>query len=167
PLAVTLAVVAGGLTWALLFKPGIYERLLRLSGVQRFATIDRLARKFLAAAGQYGTRHGLVARVLTASIAVQVLRTLQTWCLGLALGLTVAGTWYFAAVPVIVLLVLLPISFAGLGTANVAFVYLFSLAGVPAEDAFILSLLFLALSVLGNLPGGLLFAVGGRAQRAA
>ncbi len=165
PAAIGLSVVAAGATWALLFAPGIYERALRLAGAHHWTTLDRLARKFLAATSQYGHQRGRLGAVLSASIAVQVLRTLQTWCLGLALGLTVSGTWYFAAVPIIVLIVLLPISFAGLGTANAAFVALFGLAGVSGGDAFALSMLFLALSVLGNLPGGLIVAVSGVPQR--
>jgi hypothetical protein len=165
PTAVGISVVAAGATWALLFAPGIYERALRVAGTHHWATLDRLARKFLAATSQYGSQRGRLGAVLSASIAVQILRTLQTWCLGLALGLSVSGAWYFAAVPIIVLIVLLPISFAGLGTANAAFVALFGLAGVSGADAFVLSLLFLALSVLGNLPGGLIVAVSGVPQR--
>ncbi len=166
PIAVLGSAIAVAMTSLLLFRPGAYERLLRLSGAHHIPVLDRLARKFLAASSQYGRRHGLVAGVLTASLVVQLLRTLQTWCLGVALGLTVAGAWYFAAVPIIVLVVLLPISFAGLGTANLAFVTLFGLAGVAPADAFVLSILFLALSVVGNLPGGLLFAAGGRQREA-
>jgi uncharacterized protein (TIRG00374 family) len=165
PGAVGLSVVAMAATWALLFAPGIYERALRLAGAHHWTTLDRLARKFLAATSQYGHQRGLLGAVLSASVGVQVLRTLQTWCLGLALGLSVSGTWYFALVPIIVLIVLLPLSFAGLGTANAAFVALFGLAGVSGEHAFVLSLLFLALSVLGNLPGGLIVAVSGVPQR--
>ena len=65
-------------------------------------------------------------------------------------------TW----LPVIVLVVLLPISFAGVGTANAAFAVLFGIAGVEPEIAFVLSVLFLSLGTLGNLPGGLLMATG-------
>lgn len=160
PIAGAGTLAATGLTWLLLFKPGAYQRTLRLMGAHRLPTVDRLARKFVAASSQYGYHQGLVGRVLVMSLAVQVLRTLQTWCLGMALGVTIGLAWYFAVVPIIVLVVLLPISFAGLGTANLAFVSLFGLAGVAPADAFVLSVLFLTLSVLGNLPGGVLFAVG-------
>lgn len=166
PIAVLGSAIAVVMTGLLLFRPGAYVRLLRLSGAHHIPVLDRLARKFLAASSQYGRRHGLVAGVLTASLVVQLLRTLQTWCLGLALGLAVGGAWYFGAVPVIVFVTLLPISFAGLGTSNAAFVILFGMAGVPAADAFVLSVLFIALSVVGNLPGGLLFAAGGRQREA-
>ena len=154
------ACAASVLTYGLLFDSRFFAWLLAKGGLARLPTAHRLVHKFLAAVGQYGRHHTILGGVLTLSCAVQVLRTMQTWCLGLALGLTISGYWYFATVPVIVIVVLLPISIGGLGTANAAFVALFGLAGVPKDAAFTLSVLFLALSVFGNLPGGLLMAAG-------
>jgi hypothetical protein len=37
---------------------------------------------------------------------------------------------------------------------------MFGRAGVPSAVSFALSILFLALGTLGNLPGGLLYALG-------
>jgi hypothetical protein len=44
-----------------------------------------------------------------------------------------------------------------------AFVWFFGTVGVTGPEALALSVLFLALGVLGNLPGGLLYAFGPRA----
>jgi hypothetical protein len=52
----------------------------------------------------------------------------------------------------------------GLGTGQAAFVWFFARAGVPDATAFALSLLFIGLGVVGNLPGGILFAVGSSGQ---
>jgi hypothetical protein len=40
-------------------------------------------------------------------------------------------------------------------------VWLFAESGVAAADAFALSVLFVALGVVGNLPGAVLYATGG------
>jgi uncharacterized protein (TIRG00374 family) len=156
-LAAAALAVAG--SYALLFDARIFRRALQILNVARWPLVDRLAHKFLSAVGQYRIHQRTLAGVLGVSVAVQVLRTLQTWCLGLALGLTVSGIWYFATVPVIVLVVLLPVSIGGLGTANLAFVKLFAVAGVAEEPALLLSILFLALGTVGNLPGGVLLAL--------
>ena len=66
---------------------------------------------------------------------------------------------YFAFMPVILLVMQLPITINGLGTTQVAFERLFVPAGVPEAPAFALSLLFLALGILGSLPGGVLYAL--------
>ncbi|HMF98330.1 MAG TPA: hypothetical protein VKE96_28715, partial [Vicinamibacterales bacterium] len=57
---------------------------------------------------------------------------------------------------------LLPVTFNGIGTSQAAFVWFFGRAGVAAPAAFALSILFVALGVVGNLPGGLLYALGDR-----
>jgi uncharacterized protein (TIRG00374 family) len=158
--AAAAAVAAGLVSYGFLIDSRLFRWLLSSLGLTRLPTVNRLTLKFLTAVGQYGQHRRLLTGVLALSVGVQVLRTLQTWCLGLALGVSISGAWYFATVPIIVIVVLLPISVGGVGTVNAAFVALLSIAGVPAEQAFTLSVLFLALSTLGNLPGGLLLATG-------
>jgi hypothetical protein len=53
---------------------------------------------------------------------------------------------------------LLPITVSGLGTSQVSFDYLFGQAGVPSAQAVALSILFVALGIVGNLPGSVLYA---------
>jgi len=158
-LAIGLTAVVAAAALLLLFDSRLLSGLVDAAAGSRLPTVQRLGQKFLAAVRQYGTHRRTLAVVLATSLVVQVLRILQGWCLGLALGLAVEGLWYFAFVPVIVLVILLPISVGGLGTGNLAFVELFALAGVGAAEAFVLSVLFLALGLVGNLPGGLLVAL--------
>jgi uncharacterized protein (TIRG00374 family) len=107
---------------------------------------------------RYATHHVVVTRVLLLSIVVQVIRVLQAWCLAVALGLTLPLSVYFVFIPVIVLIMQLPITINGLGTTQVAFNQLFVPQGAPAPQVFALSILFLALGVLGSLPGALFYA---------
>jgi glycosyltransferase 2 family protein len=109
---------------------------------------------------RYAPERRILSVVLAASIAVQILRVLQAYCLGRSLGIDLPLTAYFAFIPIILLVMLLPISVNGLGTSQIAFVGLFGRAGAAEGPAFALSVLFLALGVVGNLPGGLLYALG-------
>ena len=113
---------------------------------------------------RYATAHGAMANVLTCSLAVQVLRVLQTYCLGLSLGLTVPLGVYFALVPIILLIVLMPITINGIGTTQAGFVWLFGRAGVGDAAAFALSVLFLAIAIVGNLPGAALYLKGSKTK---
>jgi glycosyltransferase 2 family protein len=113
--------------------------------------------RLVTAIQRYATLHLAMTNVLLCSIAVQVLRVLQTYCLGLALGLAVPLGVYFALVPLILLIVLMPITINGIGTTQAGFVWLFGRAGVASAPAFALSVLFLGIAVVGNLPGALLY----------
>jgi uncharacterized protein (TIRG00374 family) len=126
------------------------------------AALRRLAVKLLDAVREYRFHHGALASVLGASVGVQVLRVLQAWLLGLGLGITAPLAAYFVCIPIILLVMLLPITMNGLGTSQAAFVWCFGAIGVPRAEAFALSVLFVALGIVGNLPGGLLYAAGPR-----
>jgi uncharacterized protein (TIRG00374 family) len=130
------------------------------------AVIVRLPRggnagiRLLAAIQRYSHHRADLTNVLICSVAVQMLRVLQTYCLGLALGLAVPFGIYLALVPLILLIVLMPITINGIGTTQAGFIWLFGRAGVGGAPAFALSVLFLAIAIVGNLPGGVLYLFG-------
>ena len=124
--------------------------------------IRKIGAELTRATRAYGEHHGELANVLLGSIAVQVLRIVQAWCLGRALGIEAPLAVYFGLIPLILLVMLLPVSINGIGTSQMGFVWFFGRAGVPEAEAFALSVLFVALGVVGNLPGGLLYAFGQR-----
>ncbi len=126
-----------------------------------------MAAALLEAVRDYRHHHAALISVLLGSIGVQVLRVLQAWCLGVGLGITAPAVVYFVSVPVILLIMLLPVTVSGLGTSQAAFLWCFGAAGVPAAEAFALSILFVALGTIGNLPGGLLYATSRTASQRA
>jgi uncharacterized protein (TIRG00374 family) len=115
----------------------------------------------IEAVRRYAHHHGELTYVLLASIAVQAIRVLQAFCLGMAIGIGAPLWAYFLFIPVIVIVMQLPISISGLGTSQLLFPIFFGRLGVPASEAVALSLLFVALGVIGNLPGALLYATKG------
>lgn len=125
------------------------------------AAFRRVMDRLLSALQVYADRRADLANVLAGSVAVQLLRILQAYLLGRALGLDAGLTVYLAFVPVILLVMLLPVTINGLGTSQAAFVWFFGRVGVASPVSFALSVLFVALGIVGNLPGGLLYATGG------
>jgi uncharacterized protein (TIRG00374 family) len=127
------------------------------------ARIRAIAERILTALQAYQSHHGTTFVVLAASVGVQVLRIVQAWCLGMSLGMTAPLSAYFANIPIILLLMLLPITVSGLGVAQWAFQWLFVPAGAAHDPVvFALSVLFLALGIFGNLPGAFLFLTSPR-----
>jgi uncharacterized protein (TIRG00374 family) len=155
-LAFTLAICA--LAFGMVFSERLAAVGRGVSGWIPVPRAQRLAVDLIAAIRRFADARRELLGVLALSIAVQVLRILQAICLGRALGIPLPAALYFAFIPVIVLVMQLPVTIAGLGTGNWAFVTLFSQAGATRPDAFALSVLFIALGIIGNLPGAVLYA---------
>src|SRR5690606_27268110 len=99
------------------------------------------------------------------SIAVQIIRILQAWLLGLSLGIAAGPSVYFAFIPIILLVLLLPLPGNGIGSSQAAFVWMFGRIGIASPQAFALSVLFIGLGIVGNVPGALLYAFGRSSDR--
>ena len=127
------------------------------------AILHRVTHALTDAVRAYADHHRALLRVLVLSILVQVFRVLQAWCLGVGLGIDLPLATYFAFIPLIVFIMQVPITPNGLGTTQVAFDRFFVPQGAPAAAVFALSCLFLALGILGSLPGGVLYALGDEA----
>ena len=158
---VSLAVAAGACAITLLLVFSRSAALVASRMLTRLpAAMQQAGHRLLASIQRYAAHHAKLAGVLVCSIAVQALRILQAYYLGRGLGIDAPVTVYFAFLPLILLVMLLPVTINGLGTGQAAFVWFFARAGVTAAAAFALSVLFIGLGVVGNLPGGLLFAMG-------
>lgn len=163
-LAFTSAIVAAGAALIFSDRAGALARLLARAapGPQ----LKHLGVEMIDAIQIHRGHRARIAAVLLGSIAVQVPRVLEAWTLGLALSIPAGLSTYMAFVPLILLIMLLPITVNGIGTSQGAFVWLFGTVGVPAPSAFALSVLFLALGIVGNLPGAVLYAVDSNSSEA-
>lgn len=123
----------------------------------RIAPVRRIGTRLIEAMQRYATSHRALLNVVAGSLGVQILRIVQGYCLGRSLGIGVPLVLYFAFIPLILLVMLLPISVNGLGVGQWAFDALFVPSGVARSSAFTLSVLFVALGIIGNLPGALLY----------
>jgi len=81
--------------------------------------------------------------------------------LGLSLGLRLDLSVYFVAVPIITVLTFLPISIAGIGVREAAFIFFLTRVGVPTYACISLSLLYFSMGVVAALPGAVIFVASG------
>jgi uncharacterized protein (TIRG00374 family) len=160
PIVMTLGTLACVGLAAVIFVEPVATLAGRILEALPGAAVRRLSGMLLDAVREYRFHHGALATVLGGSVAVQVLRVLQAWLLGVGLGIAAPLSAYFVCIPLILLVMLLPITVNGLGTSQAAFVWCFGAIGVARADAFALSVLFVALGIVGNLPGGLLYGLG-------
>jgi uncharacterized protein (TIRG00374 family) len=149
---------------AAIYSERAAEGVRRLAGMVPLRVLHRVTDALTDAVRRYATHHGEMTRVFAMSVLVQVIRVLQGWCLGSALGLHLPLLTYFVFIPIIVLVMQLPITVNGLGTTQLAF-QLFERQGAPAPQVFVFSVLFLALGIVGTLPGGIIYAFDADAER--
>lgn len=157
-----LAIAAAGCTVAALavFSERAASAAQALASRLPHARVRRMSAALIDAVRRYSRHHGELTNVLVMSVVVQIIRVLQAYALGRALGLTVPLPLYFAFIPIIVLIMQIPVAPSGIGTSQAAFLVLFGAAGVASADAVALSILFVALGIVGNLPGAILYASG-------
>lgn len=119
--------------------------------------IGRRLRGVGDALSRYRRRPVALATVFGWSIAVQVLRIVQAYFLGLGLGIGVPFRYYLVFMPVALLMLLLPISVSGFGLPQAIIVWLTRPLGIADEQSFALSTLIVLTGLAGNLPGLLLW----------
>ncbi|MDH4064498.1 MAG: flippase-like domain-containing protein [Acidobacteriota bacterium] len=119
--------------------------------------IGRRLVRLTDAVSRYRGRGGTLAQVFGWSVAIQVIRIVEAYLLGLGLGLTVPFSYYLLFMPLGLLMLLLPISISGFGLPQGVFVWMLRPVGVPDHASFALSTLIVVTGLAGNIPGLLLW----------
>ena len=100
-------------------------------------------------------------RIIMLSLFTQIIGIIIFYTAGLSLNISVPIIYYFLYIPVIQVIVLLPISIAGIGVREGAFVYFFTQLGVSRTQAFSLSLVVFSLSLCLAFIGGIIYWCSG------
>lgn len=112
---------------------------------------------------RFKQRKFLVQQLWTSAV-VYAISIITYYSIGRSLGIELPAWVYILFVPLIFLISLLPVSFGGWGVREVGSIGLFGLVGLPAEQAFAMSVVFGLMVICASLPGGLLLLLP-RTQR--
>jgi hypothetical protein len=111
----------------------------------------------------YRSHRGILVRIFICSAVVQPGIIIGYYVLSKGLGMTVPPGYFFLFIPLATVVSMLPISLAGLGIREGAFVFLFAKAGASKEEALTLSLMWFAIMAAVSLIGGVEYLrIGGR-----
>lgn len=108
----------------------------------------------------YRGRPGLLAWGMANSIFFNVLRIMVVLAAGRAVGVDVPIGAYFVVTPVVIFVMLIPISMSGWGVRETMFVSLLSLYGAHKDTVLAMSLLCGVCAVLSTTPGAVLLLLG-------
>ncbi len=158
----TIAIFIGGLVFGfLLVNRRVYQAvcalLAPLSHLTRIGLVGQGV-KIISSLAQSFQRYpgGALGRSYLVSIIFNLSLIAMNVCIGLGLGARASLTHYAIFVPITSIVLLIPISFAGLGVREGAYRQLFTQVGVPGEIAVAMSLL---VYVIGNICTGLIGGV--------
>ena len=144
--------------WAV-FHPKLLptlERLLARIGLASFKPhLDDLAARL----ADFRDQRGLIIRLVSLAVVVQVARIGVHMLVARALGLSIPSAYFFLFVPLLAVIVSLPISLNGIGVREGAGVVLFGLVGVGRAQAFALQFTTYLVAVAVSLLGGLVFLI--------
>lgn len=157
---VALVSVICAVAAAVVFSEAAAETVRSAAAQLPVPLLHRVTAALTDAVRRYSGHRIALLRVLVMSVAVQLFRVLQAWCLGRALGIELPWLIWLIFIPIIVLVMQVPVTVNGLGTTQLAFDRLFVPQGASAPHVVVLSVLFLALGIVGTLPGGVLYALG-------
>lgn len=171
-----LTAVAGGAAW---FQRVVWLALAAaLGGTALLMVLDRLPTGRLAALTRFRIVQGLVVlavdtrrtllhpgyavRALGWSFLGHINLSLVVYLLARALGIDVTFMMCLVLFPPVLLVQIIPVSLAGWGVREGAVVALFALAGVAADGALALSILYGVVMAFISMPGVLFWLASGR-----
>jgi uncharacterized protein (TIRG00374 family) len=105
-----------------------------------------------------------LVRSLAVSLVFAFTNILTYVCIGNALQVNLSLAYYALASPVITLVLLIPISFNGLGTRDFTYQALFVPVGATPQGALAMSLAYHALNLITAIVGGIIYAFMGMAE---
>lgn len=109
----------------------------------------------------YWQNKGLMTTTVVLSIIMQIVIVLCHISIGWALGLTQIPLWYyFVFYPSVAVLGFVTPSFNGIGIREWAYTYFLTMAGVDNAHAVTYAIMWLGLTTLSSLVGGLVYLLG-------
>ncbi|MBI5328377.1 MAG: flippase-like domain-containing protein [Deltaproteobacteria bacterium] len=146
------AYIIGSLVlWVKAFHGWALKILSRLKLLGLNEKIDSLYKSIIRYKGVYV----ILSKAFMLSLIIQSAVIVSYYILSVGLGMSLPFGYFFLLIPLTTAVAMLPISLAGLGIREGAFVFLFTKVGATHAEALSLSLLWFFISVFINLIGGI------------
>jgi len=127
----------------------------------RVFRVNERIESFYRAVMVYRGNPGVLLKVFGLSFIVQLIGITLIYLLSRGFSLSIPIWYFFLLVPVAISISMVPISIAGLGVREGAFVFLFGRVGVSSHEALSLSLAWFSVTLVLSLIGGIEYARSG------
>jgi uncharacterized protein (TIRG00374 family) len=133
---------------------------MNINGKTIKKTIETLHSIYSSIVG-FREHKGEVLKVFVVSVIFQLNRIIITYVLSLSLDIDIQVGYWLIIVPLVTLISMLPLSIAGLGVREGAFIYFLAQFGVDMSTAFLLSFIAFILGIFVALPALFLYLKSG------
>jgi uncharacterized protein (TIRG00374 family) len=144
-----------------LLRPAVYAWIDRLIARTPLAGMRGRAASLYESMTPYRLAYGVLAATLVLSLAFQAVVIAVVFFAARALSSEFPLTAVAVFVPLISLAGMIPVSLNGLGVREALYILLFGRVGASSEIAVSVALLYLAVTFLASLPGGIVYALYG------
>ena len=131
--------------------------VLRFLRFDRFKKLDAFLHRFLDSLAGYHADRALLAKVFSISLFFQMMAIVIIFCISKAMDWHVPFIYFSIFVPLITLGEALPISIFGIGMRDSLYVFFFSQGGASREQALSMALIYVLITTVYSLLGGVLF----------
>lgn len=155
-----LPVIVFGLMGGMVFALVQRRALVAVWGflrMDRLKKLDAFLHRFLDSMAGYHADRKLIAWVFGLSLVFQMIAITTIFCISRALHWDVSFVYFCIFVPLITLGEALPISIFGIGVRDGLYVFFFAQAGAAREQALSMALVYVLITIVYSLVGGILF----------
>lgn len=131
--------------------------VLRAFRIERLAKLNAFVHRVLDSMATYHGDGRLMTNVFGISLFFQMLAITIIFCLSKALGWQIPFIYFCIFVPLITLGEALPISIFGIGVRDSLYVFFFAQGGATREQALSMALVYVLITIVYSLLGGVLF----------
>lgn len=146
-----LLLIAAG--WVAIMNPWFRKLTDRMLSAPFLAMVRDKQNKVYASLDTYRGRPGLLAWGMVQSLVYNGIRIAVCYAAGLAVGVEAPVSAYIIAVPLIIFVMVIPVSVAGWGVREVMFVQLLTPYGADGDKVLAMSLLVGVLGTVSIFPG--------------
>ena len=155
-LPVIVFALMGAMVFAVVQRTALVA-VWRFFRMDRVHKLDAFLHRFLDSLAGYHADRKLIAWVFGLSLVFQMTAITTIFCISRALHWDAPFVYFCIFVPLITLGEALPISIFGIGVRDGLYVFFFAQAGVAREQALSLALVYVIISIIYSLVGGVLF----------
>jgi len=149
-----IAAAASVIGFSCLLHPAFSNILIHFCIQRKWQKTADFLKKCADVFAMLAKRPWALVGIVLYSWAMQLAAIMSIYLISRAIFITIPFAYFLVAVPIVWLVVMVPVSFNGIGTREAANIVLFGAMGVPSESALLLSVIWSGQLFLIGLIGG-------------